>query len=980
MAVIKGGFEIVKRAMLKELMKRGDDGIMLTLPKNELVDLNARITMDRLIKAGIDPESLTSPDQVLNVLENINNQMVKNARVISADTAEGKAITDKLFGKKGEVVEFPQKRTFKEEIEAMKKSGDIVDSDNVKISEKITDRDMFKNSNLNKKNSVTETISYIKTLEPIEAMKEANSVIGRKGKYKNLTPEESKKILTDTEDHIFERDIPDEDFAKGGRAGYAVGNQVMPPVDARMNLDYNTLVDQNTAQRDTQTQSRNLNTNINTLKASASVPYNFAKGILGNFSNPQDLTQVSLTDAQKARLTEIAKTKGTATGNIDYSDYGSPTPTFSGINSKTMSPLDASLALTMGGTNFRTNSDGEIEFLGGKYDFEKSDNPLLKFIDQGGVAGLINKGGEKLFNVLNPSTAAAAEPSAMPQGSPGQLNPTMADVAGPSRETIIQRILEDIENTSFQKNQVADMYPDQFKTGLDVDYLKTLNPDDIKLALDNSYLQGQNFQNPDFSTGRIGGGRPFFRYGPEYMEKTNRSNPLSLSRAPTGYNLRNQLGELESILGKEGIDPYRKKLDDALMASYRGMTGNTDLQKRIFGLASGGRAGYYTGGMVDVEPNLSDIGHGSDALMARTRLVAPDSQATTSTGLNYLLAEDNDNIRVPFAGGGMSKRAFLKLLATLGGGVAAAKTGILGLGKGAGKQVTKEVVKEAATGQPPAYFLNLASKIKTLGDDVTETAATLDRQTVKQYKDYTLTEDVSTGTVEILKKERGGYREDVYMSYKVDDVPVKGKKGSSKVEEYEEFTARPDGEGKMKDIEQGVPDEVVQEGTIFEDNLSDFGKADGGRIGFSAGNLAKLGITGSSRRFLEKIFGKGSLDEMIKRDPEMHRGLLEVTEMFRNRDKEGLKMYMQKFLPHMDDTQIEEFIVGDAVDSAGQAKFGLGDMQGQLIRLGSGRDYAGKIEAMKKLDNAQKLNTLDVTEEMIRKPNASGGIQTMLGE
>ena len=55
--------------------------------------------------------------------------------------------------------------------------------------------------------------------------------------------------------------------------------------------------------------------------------------------------------------------------------------------------------------------------------------------------------------------------------------------------------------------------------------------------------------------------------------------------------------------------------------------------------------------MVDVEPSLSDIGHGSDALMARTRLVSPNSQATTSTGLNYLLAEDNDNIRVPFNNG-----------------------------------------------------------------------------------------------------------------------------------------------------------------------------------------------------------------------------------------------------------------------------------------------------------------------------------------
>ena len=68
--------------------------------------------------------------------------------------------------------------------------------------------------------------------------------------------------------------------------------------------------------------------------------------------------------------------------------------------------------------------------------------------------------------------------------------------------------------------------------------------------------------------------------------------------------------------------------------------------------AKGGIAEFYTGGMVDVEPNLSDIGHGSDALMARTRLMSPNSQATTSTGLNYLLAEDNDNIRVPFENGG----------------------------------------------------------------------------------------------------------------------------------------------------------------------------------------------------------------------------------------------------------------------------------------------------------------------------------------
>ena len=81
-----------------------------------------------------------------------------------------------------------------------------------------------------------------------------------------------------------------------------------------------------------------------------------------------------------------------------------------------------------------------------------------------------------------------------------------------------------------------------------------------------------------------------------------------------------------------------------------------DLEKIIKGEGDTGlpkkpRDEKYTGGIVDVEPSLSDIGHGSDALMARTRLMSPGSQATTSTGLNYLLAEDNDNIGVPFQDG-----------------------------------------------------------------------------------------------------------------------------------------------------------------------------------------------------------------------------------------------------------------------------------------------------------------------------------------
>jgi hypothetical protein len=188
----------------------------------------------------------------------------------------------------------------------------------------------------------------------------------------------------------------------------------------------------------------------------------------------------------------------------------------------------------------------------------------------------------------------------------------------------------------------------------------------------------------------------------------------------------------------------------------------------------------------------------------------------------------------------MGKRAFLKMLGGVGAGIAGLKSGLLGFG---GKQATKKAVSEtvkqtAGSGAPPPYFINLVKKIKNLGDDAPN-LVTQDRQKVTKFKDYTLTEDITTGSKEVIKKNADGVDE-VYMRHSVEDVPTK--KGLKKSEEYEELTAKPDMEGKMKDIEQGVPDEVIKEGTVFEDTLSEFGKADGGRIGYSAGGRGILSI------------------------------------------------------------------------------------------------------------------------------------------
>ena len=138
--------------------------------------------------------------------------------------------------------------------------------------------------------------------------------------------------------------------------------------------------------------------------------------------------------------------------------------------------------------------------------------------------------------------------------------------------------------------------------------------------------------------------------------------------------------------------------------------------------ATGGRAGFYTGGITDVEPSLDDIGHGSDSLMSRTRLMSPGSQATTSTGLNYLLAEDNDNLRIPFSKGKLAKeivdkgrRGFMKAAGAAGAGIAALKTGLLGLGEKVVHQLHKKLWKifHQTASEAPGYFFDLVTKIKS---------------------------------------------------------------------------------------------------------------------------------------------------------------------------------------------------------------------------------------------------------------------------
>ena len=178
-----------------------------------------------------------------------------------------------------------------------------------------------------------------------------------------------------------------------------------------------------------------------------------------------------------------------------------------------------------------------------------------------------------------------------------------------------------------------------------------------------------------------------------------------------------------------------------------------------------------------------------------------------------------------------ARRAFLKTVGAAGAGITALKTGLLGLGKEAAP-TTEKIIDKVATSDVPPYFLNLVNKIKNLGQKFD---GPKERSESFTYKDYEMDIDYDTGAIEIKKTkesmipggDEAGISEEVYMTYKpgMADETTKGKKV---VDEYEEFTTRPDIDGKMKDVDEGVPDEVIKEGTMFEDNITEFGKASGG--------------------------------------------------------------------------------------------------------------------------------------------------------
>ena len=156
------------------------------------------------------------------------------------------------------------------------------------------------------------------------------------------------------------------------------------------------------------------------------------------------------------------------------------------------------------------------------------------------------------------------------------------------------------------------------------------------------------------------------------------------------------------------------------------------------------------------------------------------------------------------------RRTFVKIL----GGLASIP--ILGKFVTPLKQVAPVVAETAK--EVPAYFFKLVDKIRRLGDDAPGLTS-IERESGKRYKNYEMVEDQTTGDIIIKKQKQGstmvgddmveGTMSEEVLAYRTPKNTPEGRLPA----DYEEITVKPDFEGKMRDVEDGLDSmsEILEE-------------------------------------------------------------------------------------------------------------------------------------------------------------------------
>jgi hypothetical protein len=668
-------------SLARKSLTKGQGSGITKIPSAMQAEAKASEIFTNLVEAGLKPEMMddfikseADVAKYLNILDAYKRERMKP---IPADSPRGREITEALFGKRGTVVDMKGKVIPKESgimggesIESLMKSEDVT-----KKSKKVTDRDMFRAAN---ENYITDTISKIKSMDPIEAMKEANKVIKREGPYKNLNQQQAKKILKDTEDHIFERDVTpmDEDFAAGGvagllgeRTGYAQGKDVFR-------------------------------------RQKKEIPEEIKKKIFEMIMGTRNLGKViENSERTKSRIgSEGVKAYGLANGGrAEFKGGGMDMGAGSSKSSKSSGPAGgASSGGNYGGNNFKSDPDDNREQYGaqGQYSRPPSTPSGGDNREQYGAQGQYQR--PQLFN----SQGLGVTPFNL-------SNKNFAKLVGPA--LIQYRILQ-------KKKAMEQLGGDPF-TPQDQNILDELNQMNEEEKIYSLPITAAN------------GGRVGLRYGGDTMGGINDKSISSPGPDRSKVSEQQERNNQEAISRARDSQQYDYTAPKQIAKDIAINTGKNLIGKKI----------------------ASTLGIGTGPIGILIALKGLYDQTK-----NPVYSEEDVTYGFPYQtggrvglAGGMTRRAFLKLMGGVAAGIGAIKSGIIGAGKkGVAKKVVKEVIKTPPVAGKPEWFDALINKVILEGDDVTKKLATKDREIVHTKKlndqeSVTVTQDLDDGAIRV---------------------------------------------------------------------------------------------------------------------------------------------------------------------------------------------------------------------------------------
>ena len=218
--------EFVVRLLLKDSPK----GVMTTLPNKDLVDMNVQMLAEKLMRNGVDPNSLKNANQVENAIKMIENrsnvqQGIKSTKSAKIFDLEGKEIPkgSKIMGGKAidDDLPPPGSRGGKYDIAAPVQSAEetiknMIEAENKKNIGKMRNRKMVKDA--------IDNVSpgFVRGDRKYNAQLVAEDLADKKfGKeFYDLDQKQQMDLYGEALDGL---SVDLDDFAQGGRAGFSNG-------------------------------------------------------------------------------------------------------------------------------------------------------------------------------------------------------------------------------------------------------------------------------------------------------------------------------------------------------------------------------------------------------------------------------------------------------------------------------------------------------------------------------------------------------------------------------------------------------------------------------------------------------------------------------------------------------------------------------------------------------------------------------------